>query len=150
MCDIDHFKRFNDTYGHVVGDQALRLIAAAMSRAVRDQDTPARYGGEEFAVVLPNTSLDQAVAAAENLRRAIMEKKVVKRSTGEDLGRITVSIGVAQFQFTDSAQSFIERADGHLYAAKRTGRNRVVWETNGSSSDVITRGPWEGRSQDAP
>jgi diguanylate cyclase len=150
MCDIDHFKRFNDTYGHVVGDQALRLIAAAISRAVRDQDTPARYGGEEFAVVLPNTSLDQAVATAEHLRGAIMDKKVVKRSTGEDLGRITVSIGVAQFQLADSAQSLIERADGYLYAAKRTGRNCVVWDTNGSSSNITSRDPREGGPQYAP
>jgi diguanylate cyclase len=149
MCDIDHFKRFNDTYGHVVGDQALRLIAAVMSRAVREGDTAARYGGEEFAVVLPDTSLDQAVAAAENLRKAIMDKKVIKRSTGEDLGRITVSIGAAQFQFTDCAQSLIERADSHLYAAKRTGRNRVAWDMNGSSSDITLRGPWQEGSQNA-
>ena len=130
MCDIDHFKKFNDTFGHVMGDQALRLIASAMKLAVRGQDTPTRYGGEEFAVVLPDTALSQAVAVAENLRRSIIEKKIVKRSSGESLGRITVSVGVAQYRRGDVAQALTERADRCLYAAKHAGRNRVVSESD--------------------
>ena len=139
MCDIDHFKKFNDTFGHVMGDQALRLIAAAMKSAVRGQDTPARYGGEEFAVVLPDTALSQAAVVAENLRRAIIEKKVVKRSTGESLGRITVSVGIAQFRRGDVAQTLIERADRCLYAAKHAGRNCVISESELAASQTSVR-----------
>jgi diguanylate cyclase len=128
MCDIDHFKNFNDAFGHVMGDQALRLIASVLKLAVRGEDTPARYGGEEFAVILRNTGLRNALTVAENLRRAIIEKKIVKRSTGESLGKITISIGVAQFRPGDTAQTLTERADSCLYAAKHAGRNRVISE----------------------
>jgi diguanylate cyclase len=128
MCDVDHFKKFNDTFGHVTGDQVLRLIAVVMKQGVREQDTPARYGGEEFAVILPDTELSQAGVVAENLRRMIVDKKVVKRSTGEDLGKVTISIGIAQFRRGDDPHTLIERADSCLYAAKRAGRNCVVPE----------------------
>lgn len=131
MCDVDHFKAFNDKHGHTLGDQVLRLIARAMKLSVRGQDTTARYGGEEFAIILPNTTLDQAAAVAENVRRSIIDKKVIKRSTGEVIGQITLSIGAAQFEPGESAQSFIERADARLYAAKRAGRNRVAIELQG-------------------
>jgi len=130
MCDIDYFKRFNDTFGHVVGDQMLCLFASVMKASIRNQDTAARYGGEEFAVVLPDTALRHASAVAESLRSAIIERKIVKRSTGENLGRLTVSIGVAQFRRGDTAQMLIERADSCLYAAKNAGRNRVVSEAD--------------------
>jgi diguanylate cyclase len=128
MCDVDHFKMFNDAFGHVVGDQVLRLIASVMKSAVRGQDTPARYGGEEFAVILPDTALRHALTVAENLRRAVSEKKIVKRSTGESLGKIAVSIGVAQFKRGEIAQTLVERADTSLYAAKHAGRDRVASE----------------------
>ena len=95
MTDIDHFKSFNDTWGHLTGDQVLRLVAMSMKQNVKGQDIAARYGGEEFAVVLPNTVLRSALTVADHIRRAVMSKELMKRSTGENLGRVTVSVGVA-------------------------------------------------------
>jgi len=130
MIDIDRFKTFNDTYGHLTGDQVLRLVASSLKQNVKGQDVAARYGGEEFAVVLPKTLLRSAITLADQIRRAVMSKELMKRSTGEHLGRITVSVGVATFHSGDSNQSLIERADACLYAAKRNGRNRVICETD--------------------
>jgi len=130
LTDIDHFKAFNDNFGHLTGDQVLRLVAMAVKHNVKGKDTAARYGGEEFAVVLPNTALRAAVTVAEHIRRAVMAKELMKRSTGEQLGRITISIGVAALRKGDSGQSLIERADICLYAAKRHGRNRVMCEAD--------------------
>ncbi len=137
MTDIDHFKTFNDTYGHLTGDQVLRLVALSVKQNVKGQDVAARYGGEEFAVILPDTILRSAVTVADHIRRAVMSKELMKRSTGEHLGRVTISIGVASLRPGDTAQSLIGRADACLYAAKRTGRNRVICETDPeiSSSD---------------
>jgi diguanylate cyclase len=130
MVDIDHFKTFNDTYGHLTGDQVLRLVASSMKQNVKGQDVAARYGGEEFAVVLPSTLLRSALTVADHIRRAAMSKELMKRSTGQHLGRITVSVGVATLHKGDTPQSLIERADTCLYAAKRNGRNRVICETD--------------------
>ena len=136
MTDVEHFKAFNDKYGHLTGDQVLRLVAMALKQNVKGQDIAARYGGEEFALALPNTALRQAMAVADNVRNAVMTKELIKRSTGQRLGRITISIGVALLRPNDSAQAFIERADSCLYAAKRHGRNRVVSETDPESDRV--------------
>jgi len=130
MCDVDHFKSFNDKYGHVTGDQVLRLVAIAMKQNVKGQDIAARYGGEEFAVALPKTALRSATTVADHIRRAVMTKELMKRSSGERLGRVTISIGVALLRADDTAHSLIERADGCLYAAKHNGRNRVICETD--------------------
>jgi diguanylate cyclase len=130
MTDIDHFKKFNDSYGHLTGDQVLRLVAISMKQTVKGQDIAARYGGEEFAVVLPNTALRSAITVGDHVRRAVMTKELMKRSTGEHLGRVTISVGVAALQPHDTVQSLIERADACLYAAKRSGRNRVICETD--------------------
>jgi len=130
ITDIDHFKRFNDSYGHLTGDQVLRLVALSMKQNVKGADVAARYGGEEFAVILPNTPMRSALTVAEHIRRAVMSKELVKRSTGENLGRVTISIGVASYRLGDTYASLIERADACLYAAKRGGRNRVVCETD--------------------
>ena len=126
MIDIDHFKSFNDTYGHMTGDQVLRLVAMSLKQNIKGQDLATRYGGEEFAIILPNTSMKQAVAVAEHVRRAVMAKELKKRSTGEIIGRITISVGVASLSELDTSESFIERADNCLYAAKHGGRNRVI------------------------
>ena len=128
IADIDHFKSFNDTYGHQTGDQVLRLVAMTLKSNIKGKDLAARYGGEEFVAVLPSTDLAGAVIVAENVRKAIQAKELLKRSTNEKLGRITASFGVAVFQQTDTAASLIERADRCLYGAKRAGRNRVVSE----------------------
>src|SRR5262249_41636180 len=95
LTDIDHFKKFNDTYGHLTGDQVLRLVAMTAKQNVKGQDIAARYGGEEFAIVLPRTALRDAITVAEQIRKAVMGKELMKRSTGEHLGRVTISIGVA-------------------------------------------------------
>jgi diguanylate cyclase len=128
VIDIDHFKTFNDNYGHLTGDQVLRLVALALKQNVKGQDLAARFGGEEFAIVLPDTALNGAVAVGDRVRRAVMTKDLVKRSTGEHLGRISVSVGVATWRRGDSAQTIIDRADRCMYAAKRAGRNLVVSE----------------------
>jgi diguanylate cyclase len=130
LTDIDHFKKFNDTFGHLTGDQVLRLVALAVKQNVKGQDTAARYGGEEFAIILPATPLRSALTVADHVRRAVMTKELMKRSTGEHLGRVTVSVGVATAHKGETAQSLIERADACLYAAKRNGRNRVICETD--------------------
>ena len=130
MTDVDHFKFFNDKYGHVTGDQVLRLVALSVKQNVKGQDIAARYGGEEFAVALPNTALSPALTVADHIRRAVMTKELIKRSSGERLGRVTISIGVAALRPSDTPASLIERADGCLYAAKRNGRNRVICESD--------------------
>jgi diguanylate cyclase len=130
MFDIDHFKSFNDNYGHLTGDQVLRLVAMSLKATIKGQDITARYGGEEFAVVLPNTALRQALTVADHIRRAVMSKELKKKSTGEILGRVTISVGVSMLQNGDDTNSLIERADACLYAAKRNGRNRVVCEVD--------------------
>jgi diguanylate cyclase len=130
MTDIDHFKAFNDTWGHLTGDQVLRLVAISVKQNVKGQDIAARYGGEEFAVILPNTVLRSALTVADHIRRAVMSKELMKRSTGQNLGRVTISLGVATLHNGDTAQSLIARADACLYAAKRNGRNRVICETD--------------------
>jgi len=128
MLDIDHFKSFNDSYGHLTGDQVLRLVGMSLKQTIKGQDITARYGGEEFAVVLPNTALRQALTVADHLRCAIMAKELRKKSTCEILGRVTISVGVAMLKPGDDTDALIERADGCLYAAKRSGRNRVICE----------------------
>jgi diguanylate cyclase len=130
MLDIDHFKSFNDSYGHLTGDQVLRLVAMSLKATIKGRDVTARYGGEEFVVVLPNTALRQALTVADHIRRAVMSKELKKKSTGEILGRVTVSVGVSMLQNGDDTDSLIERADACLYAAKRNGRNRVVCEAD--------------------
>ena len=130
MLDIDHFKVFNDTYGHQTGDQVLRLVAATLRKNVKGSDVAARYGGEEFSLILPNTELVHAVNLADTIRKAIQAKELLKRSTNEKLGRITASFGVAKLVSKDSPATLIERADKALYAAKHAGRNKVVAEND--------------------
>ncbi len=126
LLDIDHFKAFNDNYGHQVGDQVLRLVAKTLTDGVKGRDTAARYGGEEFAIILPETTIDGGKMVAENLRKAIAMKEVINRTTGVHLGRITISIGVAQFSAGESISDLIDRADAALYTAKHNGRNQVA------------------------
>ncbi|MGB3338055.1 MAG: GGDEF domain-containing protein [Devosia sp.] len=129
IIDIDNFKSFNDTYGHQTGDQVLRLVAMTLKSNIKGKDLAARYGGEEFVAILPSTDMEGAVIVAENIRRAIQAKELLKRSTNEKLGRITASFGVAAYQLGDTSAMLIERADRCLYAAKHAGRNRVISET---------------------
>ena len=128
FVDIDHFKSFNDKFGHLVGDQVLRIVASVIKAQLRDSDIAARYGGEEFAIILPGVPRSMGKLTAERLRTTIMARELKNRGTEELLGRITVSIGVAQFRRGETAQELVQRADACLYSAKRTGRNRVVSE----------------------
>jgi diguanylate cyclase len=126
IIDIDHFKRFNDTYGHLTGDQVLRLVGVTMRERVRRKATLARFGGEEFGVILPDATLAEARATGEEIRENVMSRELVKRSTGESLGKVTISLGIATFRKGDTSVSLLERADQCLYGAKRAGRNRTL------------------------
>ncbi len=126
MVDIDHFKSFNDNYGHQVGDQVLKLVARTLKDGVKGRDLPARYGGEEFAVVLPDTTVDNAERVGNALREAVAAKDIQNRATGERLGKITMSLGAAQLATSEKPAELIERADAALYQAKGNGRNQVV------------------------
>lgn len=130
MLDIDYFKAFNDNFGHGVGDQVLRLMAKVLREKVREQDLPARYGGEELIAVLPDADLGACAEIAERIRRAIAECTITRRSTGEILPNISVSIGVAQYRTGEAITDLIERCDRALYLAKSGGRNRVVTEVD--------------------
>jgi diguanylate cyclase len=126
LCDIDHFKMFNDTWGHQTGDQVLRLVASCLAENTKGRDTAARYGGEEFAVLLRHTGLEAATRLANQIRGLVETKKLVKKSSGDILGAITISIGVAQFSPGETADLVIRRADACLYGAKHSGRNLVI------------------------
>ncbi len=128
LCDIDHFKRFNDTYGHQIGDQVLKLVARTLSESVKGRDTPARIGGEEFSIILPRTSLDQAVIVANQIRSAIVRRKIIDKTTQDNYGDLTLSFGAAEYRTDEPISEIIRRADAALYHAKRSGRNRVSTE----------------------
>ncbi|SDL80403.1 diguanylate cyclase (GGDEF) domain-containing protein [Modicisalibacter muralis] len=116
----DHFKRVNDTWGHLKGDQVLREIATLCRETLRHEDVVARFGGEEMAILLPLTPLEDGLRLAERLRQIIAE-----HDYGIQRGSVTASLGVAGYIDGDTSDTLIERADRGLYAAKHDGRNRV-------------------------
>jgi len=126
VIDIDHFKKFNDSYGHIVGDQVLRLVARTLVENLKGRDIIARYGGEEFVILLPQTRVTDAEKVANQLRASLGTKQIRRRSTNETLGVITISIGATEYCIGEEAETFIARADSALYEAKQTGRNKVV------------------------
>ncbi|WP_293208581.1 GGDEF domain-containing protein [Parvibaculum sp.] len=132
--DIDHFKKFNDTFGHRTGDQVLRLVASCLKSGVMAGHFVARYGGEEFAVIMPATEVLSAETIANKVRETVQARELVKRSTGESLGRVTMSMGIALLQPGETGASLIERADACLYEAKHAGRNRVITELHAADS----------------
>ncbi len=130
MSDIDNFKYVNDTFGHTVGDEVLKMFARLLQDNVRDGDTVARFGGEEFAVILPRTAQESATSLAERVRRQCEARQLKVRTTGEPMGKLTASFGVAQLREGETPDMLVERADAKLYEAKCTGRNRVAVHTN--------------------
>jgi diguanylate cyclase len=130
LCDIDHFKSFNDTWGHQTGDQVIRFVASTLNRFALPDHLVARYGGEEFAVIMPRTSLAQAARICDQIRVAIEAKRLVRRSTNETIGAVTISFGCASYVPGETVAQIIARADECLYLSKRNGRNRVTTETD--------------------
>ena len=126
MLDIDHFKRFNDVHGHLMGDNVLRLVAQVLTRHIKGRDTAARYGGEEYAVILAEAGMAAALTVADQVRDLLEKRPLLNRKTGESLGVITCSVGVALYRPEEAMGDLIDRADRALYRAKQTGRNRVV------------------------
>ena len=125
MIDIDFFKQFNDTYGHQIGDQVLRLVARTLVGNIKGRDTVARYGGEEFAILLPSTPIKAGCHVAEMLRQGVENKELIDRSRDKNLGAITISVGATEYLEGEDPVSFIERADSALFEAKKVGRNCV-------------------------
>ena len=129
MIDIDFFKKFNDTYGHAIGDTVLRTTANVIKEQLREYDIPSRYGGEEFCILLPQTNIDEAKIVAERLRTSVENKKIeIQTNKNEQIKHIsvTISVGLAQLDIKDMADDLYMKADRALYEAKEQGRNRVV------------------------
>ena len=126
VVDIDHFKRFNDTFGHQTGDQVLRYVASVLGRVCAEPRFAARYGGEEFAMLFPSESAVDVESAVNAVREEIAGRQLRRRSTNDALGAVTISAGIAQLRPGETIAALIERADAALYTSKRTGRNRVT------------------------
>ena len=128
LLDIDHFKQFNDLHGHKTGDLVLRLVGRVLRDSVKGRDTAARYGGEEFAILLSGADLPAATVVARQICAALGGKQLVSKDRSRSLGHLTLSAGVAQYAPGDTLPGLVARADQALYAAKRSGRNRVCTE----------------------
>ncbi|MBT3203887.1 MAG: GGDEF domain-containing protein [Gammaproteobacteria bacterium] len=125
IADIDFFKKFNDTFGHLVGDKVLRFVAATIKSCVKGKDTAARFGGEEFVLILPDTGMEGAEIVAEQVRKAISKSILRDIKNNEEYGKITISLGIGQFKKGELTNDLLKRADEALYQAKENGRNRV-------------------------
>lgn len=128
LLDIDHFKKVNDTHGHIVGDDVLRYFATILMNNVKGRDLAARYGGEEFALVLPATRIPQARALCSHIMEQLEKSRLVISHGKQPIGRLTASFGIAQFRSGDDSEGLVTRADEKLYEAKNTGRNRIAAE----------------------
>jgi diguanylate cyclase len=128
MLDIDYFKLVNDTYGHLVGDNVLKMLSKLLKDHIKGKDIAVRFGGEEFILVLPQTSIDGAYALAEHIRTGLHKMKWKIKGTGQSMGQISISLGIALYRAGESLEDVIQRADDALYQAKNTGRNKTVAE----------------------
>jgi diguanylate cyclase len=136
MLDIDHFKRFNDSFGHLIGDEVIRRVAASLKKHAVSDIIAARYGGEEFTVVMPNTRLERAVELGMSINAAVAKLVLMRRKTQERLPGITISVGAASMQPGDHQDDLLERADRCLYQAKCNGRNQVISEAQLAAIDT--------------
>ena len=130
MLDIDHFKKINDTFGHLFGDRVIKVVADTLKNQIKGKDTAARYGGEEFCVLLPDTKLSDGAKVAETIRTAVEKTRIKRSSDNQEICRMTISVGVACYQPNESISSLFERADNALYQSKNLGRNRVTFLEN--------------------
>ena len=148
LADLDRFKLVNDRFGHLVGDRILRLFAEILVQNVRGQDRVARFGGEEFALMLPGASLEDATTAVERIRKVLEAKQWTFGPTGERVGTITASFGLAQLRASETGSDLIKRVDDRLYDAKAKGRNCVVADTSESAPTARARAaPETGRER---
>jgi len=129
VIDIDHFKKFNDRFGHLIGDEVLKIVVRTLIDSLKGRDIVARFGGEEFIVLLQETPIDIAMKVADMVRKAIASKELKRKDTGQIYGTVTVSMGVSEYRpQTDTLPTFLKRADDALYQSKHDGRNRVTKE----------------------
>lgn len=126
LVDIDHFKKVNDSFGHLIGDEVLKLVAGTISQNVKGRDLVSRFGGEEFAIILPETTLVNAKHIAQQIRQKLENQKWISRQHKQPIGIVTASFGVSEYQNGEEKTMLQQRADEKLYEAKNTGRNRVV------------------------
>jgi len=128
LCDIDFFKKFNDNFGHQIGDQVLKVVAHVIKKELGLQGSAARYGGEEFAILLPKAKLGDAIELADHIRKVISERIIKNKNTGANFGRITMSFGVASMNANMTADDLIQKSVSALYLSKANGRNMVQSE----------------------
>lgn len=136
MLDVDHFKRLNDRFGHLVGDKVLKFLASTLTAAVKGRDSVVRYGGEEFCIVLREITTEGAMSVAEGIRKSVQDAKLKRSETGESLGRVTISLGVTAVVSGEDAETSLNRADKALYTSKNQGRNRVTCAVAESACEV--------------
>ena len=138
MCDIDHFKKINDTYGHDKGDVVLKEIATILKSNTRKTDIAARFGGEEFMVCLPSTEITSALDVARKIKQMVLNVKT------KDIKKITVSMGVTFYrtEFDSNPTGLLKRLDDLLYEAKKRGRNRIISEDHAGDIIEVEENPW--------
>ncbi len=141
MADIDHFKKINDTYGHLFGDTVLKVVAQAIKNCVAAPQVAARVGGEEFAVLVPAAAAEAALQLAERIRTTIAGSRIRRKDSQEPIGQITLSLGVALHQAGEAADAWFERADRALYISKASGRNRVTLADNAGTTATANKAP---------
>lgn len=127
IIDIDHFKKFNDNYGHLIGDAVLRFIAGILKKNIEPGQLVARLGGEEFAVLVPRSSREETIALAEHLRHKVSISQLKRKDTGEIVGNLTISLGVSAYHLGETWDNLYHRADTALYQSKEQGRNRTTY-----------------------
>jgi diguanylate cyclase len=125
VADIDHFKSFNDQHGHSIGDKVIKLVADTLKSNLKGSDVVSRYGGEEFVILLPNTTINNAMQLMNTIRKKISTLSFINRATDKKIDGITMSFGIAESDDTDNFHSIFDRADKALYRSKQNGRNRV-------------------------